>query len=143
MSRSRNDTDYLLASPANAKHLLDAIGRSDAAHFSDDDIAAATESGVEMMRTTPRARAAHYDPAADRIVIDLTSGATYSFAPGLVQGLRGASAADLAEVEVLGRGFGLHWELLDVDYTVAGLLRGVFGTRTWMDRLQVADVANQ
>ena len=75
------------------------------------------------------------------MVIELTSGATYSFAPWLAQGLRGASAADLAEVEVLGRGFALHWETLDVEFTVAGLLNGVFGTRAWMDGLRVAEAA--
>ena len=57
------------------------------------------------------------------------------------RGLRGASAADLAEVEVSGVGLALHWERLDVDYSVAGLLNDVFGTRTWMDGLQVAEAA--
>lgn len=31
-----------------------------------------------------------------------------------------------------GAGFGLHWETLDVDYTVPGLMNGVFGTARWM-----------
>ncbi len=110
-------------------------------HWSDAQMAAAEARGRERLRVEPRARAAFYDTATDRIVIDLTTGATYSFAPWLAQGLRGASAADLAEVEVLGAGFGLHWESLDVDYTVAGLLGGAFGTRAWMDGLRVAEAA--
>ena len=110
-------------------------------HWSDAQVAAATARGRERMATEPRARAAHYDAAAHRIVIELTSGATYSFAPWLAQSLRGASATDLAEVEVLGVGFGLHWETLDVDLTVPGLLNGVFGTRAWMDGLRVAEAA--
>ena len=32
---------------------------------------------------------------------------------------------DLAQVEVLGSGYGLHWEALDADFTLPGL----FGTR--------------
>lgn len=59
-----------------------------------------------------------------RIVIDPTRGATFSAPRRLLQGLRGASAAELAEVEVLGVGYGLHWESLDVDFSVPGLLAG-------------------
>lgn len=109
--------------------------------ITDAEFDAATARGEAMLRTEPRARAVRYDAAVDRIVVELTSGATYSFPPWLAQGLRGASAADLAEVEVLGVGFGLHWERLDTDLSVAGLLSGVFGTRTWMEALRLAEAA--
>lgn len=33
-----------------------------------------------------------------------------------------------------GEGYGLHWESLDVDFTVPGLLAGMFGTQSWMAR---------
>jgi len=108
-------------------------------HWSDVQAPAAEARGRERLATEPRARSARYDAAADRIVIELTSGATFSFAPWLAQGLRGASAADLAEVEVLGRGFALHWERLDVDFSVEGLLAGRFGTRAWVAGLRVAE----
>ena len=42
---------------------------------------------------------------------------------------------------MLGVGFGLHRETLDVDLTVLGLLNSVFETRTWMDGLRVAEAA--
>ena len=111
--------------------------------LTDAEIDATTARGEALRQTEPRARAVHYAAAANRVVIELTSGAIYSFAPWLAQGLRGASAADLAEaeVEVLGRGFGLHWETLDVDLTVPGLLNGVFETRAWMDGWRVAEAA--
>jgi hypothetical protein len=35
-------------------------------------------------------------------------------------------------VEVSAAGYGLHWESLDLDYTVPGLMNGVFGTAKWM-----------
>lgn len=111
------------------------------AHWSDEQIDAATARGAELRRTEPRTRAARYDAAADRIIVDLVNGATFSFAPWLAQGLRGASAAELAEVEVLGAGFGLHWESLDADFSVPGLLAGRFGTKRWMDKQRVAEAA--
>ena len=43
-----------------------------------------------------------------------------------------ASDAALADVAILGRGYALHWPRLDADFTVPGLLMGVFGTRAWM-----------
>ncbi len=35
-------------------------------------------------------------------------------------------------MEVIGAGYGLHWESLDLDYSVPGLMNGVFGTAKWM-----------
>lgn len=50
----------------------------------------------------------------------------------LVQRLRDAAPEQLAEIEVSAAGFGLHWPQLDEDYTVKGLMNGVFGTAKWM-----------
>lgn len=64
--------------------------------------------------------------------MELESGATFAFPPRLVQGLHDATPAQIAEVEVIGAGYGLHWESLDLDYSVPGLMNGVFGTAEWM-----------
>ena len=79
-----------------------------------------------------RARAVTYDAKCDRVIVDLTNGASFAFPPQLVEGLHDAAPAEIAEVEVIGRGFGLHWETLDLNYTVPGLVNGVFGTAKWM-----------
>lgn len=99
-----------------------------------EEIERAAAAGRQAARTEARALAARYDAANRRIVVELTSGATFAFPPDLAEGLAGASAAALGEVEVLGDGYGLHWESLDVDFTVPGLLAGIFGTRSWMAR---------
>jgi hypothetical protein len=100
-------------------------------------IAKAKEATALANATEPRAESAYYDQSSDRIVINLKSGATYSFPPVLAQGLAGASPEDLAEVEVTPAGDGLHWEKLDADFSVPALLAGVFGTDAWMAQLKM------
>ena len=60
------------------------------------------------------------------IRIELANEASFTFPPNLAQGLEGASAAALAEIEITPMGTGLHWPRLDADLTVDGLLAGVF-----------------
>ena len=92
----------------------------------------AVRRGAHDLAIKPRARAARYDRDSGRIVIDLVSGATFSFPANLAQGLEQASAEQLEAVEVAGAGFGLHWEELDADLTVEGLLAGRFGSARYM-----------
>lgn len=96
---------------------------------------AAIERGRIAELTEPRAKSAHYDRKSGRVVIDLKNGSTFAFPARLAQGLADATDEQLADIEVLGTGFGLHWEALDVDFTVPGLLAGIFGTRKYMAQL--------
>jgi hypothetical protein len=98
----------------------------------DAQFEAAEERGRIAMATEPRAVSARYDAKADRIVVELISGATFAFPPALVQTLCDATPEQLSEIEVSPVGFGLHWPQLDADYTVKGLMNGVFGTAKWM-----------
>lgn len=95
----------------------------------------AAARGRQLALTEPRAARARYDKRTSRIIVDLTNGCTLAVPARTLQGLAKASDAELAEVEILGTGYGLHWESLDADFTVPGLLRGVFGTRAWMSEL--------
>ena len=108
---------------------------SEAAGF-EAQFAGAQAAEVAASLTEPRAIAAYYDEKAALIVICLKSGAAFSFPPNIAQGLAGAEAADLAKVEVTPAGDGLHWEVLDADFTVKGLLSGIFGSKRWMAELQ-------
>jgi hypothetical protein len=98
-------------------------------------IEAANRRGRELRDSVPFASAARYDAASNRIVVDLTNGASFSFPPQLVERLADATPEQLAQVELLGDGYGLGWEELDEHLTVPGLLNGVFGTAKWMARL--------
>lgn len=102
--------------------------------LTDTAIDAALARGRTVGASEPRAAAARYDRTAGRIVVDLTNGCTFTFPPRLAQGLETATEDQLAEVEILGRGHGLHWESLDVDLSLPGLMAGIFGTRAYMAR---------
>ena len=104
-------------------------------HWSDAQFAAAEARGKEQFDNEPRALSARYDAKSGRIVVELSNGATYAFPASLGQDLEAATEAQLAEVELNGAGFGLHWESLDVDLSIAGLLSGRFGNRAWMSEL--------
>jgi hypothetical protein len=47
------------------------------------------------------------------------------------QGLAGAKAADLAEIEISPTGLGLHWPRLDADLYLPALMEGMFNARRW------------
>jgi len=105
------------------------------ADLSDANIDAALERGHAAARVEPRATAARYDRHLRQVVVELTNGCTFAFPPALAEGLQDATEQQLEQVEVLGAGYGLHWEALDADLSVPGLLAGLFGTRRHMARV--------
>jgi Protein of unknown function (DUF2442) len=105
------------------------------AELTDAAIDAALERGGRLQGTEPRAAEATYDPRAGKVIVELTNGCTFAFPARLVQGLELATDDDLAAVEVLPQGRGLHWEAGDVDVSIPGLVNGIFGTRSHMARL--------
>src|SRR2546427_6275224 len=106
--------------------------------YSDEELKAqfakATQDGEKAMRAEPQARSVHYDRSSNRIIIDLKNGATFIVPCELLQGLSDASPDDIAEVELGPRGAALHWEKLDVDFSIEGLMSGRFGSKSWMLR---------
>jgi hypothetical protein len=95
----------------------------------------ATKAGETRLATQPLAAKAHYDSRKARLVVELTNGVILMLPPELLQGLKGATAAQLAKVELTPLGTGLHWEALDADLGVADLAVGIFGSKTWMSEL--------
>lgn len=93
---------------------------------------AAEERGRIEYETKPRATAARYDRASALLAIDLANGCKFFFPPRLVQGLELATDDQLDRVEILGLGFGLDWEELDVQIRVDGVLAGRFGSTRYM-----------
>lgn len=66
------------------------------------------------------------------MVVELANGCTNILPPGMAQELHGADPADLAEIQIDGVGFNLHWPRLDANLAVPATVAGVFGTKAWM-----------
>lgn len=82
-----------------------------------------------------RASTARYNRQSGLVEVELTSGILLGFPPHLAEGLAGASEDAVSEVEITPLGTTLHWERLDVDLAVDGLVAGVLGSRRWMTEL--------
>jgi hypothetical protein len=98
----------------------------------DKEYDAAVQTAALSDKTEPRAATARYDRRSNRIIVELRNGASFLFPPELAQGLRGASAKDLANVEITPSGEGLRWPNLDADFSLPGLMMGMFGNKAWM-----------
>jgi hypothetical protein len=101
----------------------------------DVQIAKAKAASKKADATEPRATSVRFDQSSGVIVIALKNGAFFSFPPTLVQGLAEASPEDLDDVWLDASGSSVHWERLDADFNIAGLVAGIFGTKSWMSEL--------
>ena len=95
----------------------------------------ASRAGRRAAKTEPRAARATYRARGDAIRIALTNGAVITLPVKLIPDLKRAARSDVRSVEVLGRGSGLHWESLDLDLSVPGLVSSVFAGPEWMAEL--------
>ena len=102
------------------------------AELTDAQVDAALERGQTARLHEPRAAAARYDQRSGRVVVELANGCTFAFPPHLAQGLEAATEEQPSQVEILGAGSGLHWEALDADLSIPGLLAGLFGTKAYL-----------
>jgi hypothetical protein len=92
----------------------------------------ANERMEELRASTPFATEARYDRKSKSVIIKLSNGLGIFFSPEDAQGLEGATAAQLSDVELSASGLGLHFEKLDADLWIPALLEGSFGSRKWM-----------
>lgn len=82
---------------------------------------------VRERATGRRAVSAYYDRQSGRVMMELTSGFVFGFPAKSIPALAKASPQQLAAVELSPRGSGLHWEDLDADLSVPGLLLSTIG----------------
>jgi hypothetical protein len=89
---------------------------------------------ASTLRDEPRVTKAEYRAGRglNLLVLHLSDGHRHVIPVEDVEGLRSATREEIGNVEILGRGTGLHWPALDLDLYVPSLLRNVYGTRRWM-----------
>ena len=92
------------------------------------------ETRMATLRGEGHAVSARYDRRRARIVVALDTGLEMTFPARMAQGLSGADADDLADIEISGAGLGLHWPRLDADLYIPALMQGIFGSKAWMAR---------
>jgi hypothetical protein len=90
-------------------------------------IASARAHETRERREGRRALSASYDRRNRRVMIELTNGFVFGFPANSIPQLADAGPDTLAAVEVSPGGSGLHWEALDVDLSVPGLLLSSLG----------------
>lgn len=95
-------------------------------------IAQATKRGEQRIRRDPLATAVRYHKPDRSVVIETNKGVTLTISVDRLQGLQDASDRDLSKVEILGPGVAIEWPTLDQQFSITGLLAGVFGTEAWM-----------
>ena len=99
------------------------------------NFARASRAGRRAARIEPRAADVEYRAREHALRIELTNGAAVTLPVKLIPSLKRAAARDVRAVEILGRGGGLHWEGLDLDLSVPGLLSSVFAGPEWLAEL--------
>jgi Protein of unknown function (DUF2442) len=89
--------------------------------------AAARAHETRERKAGRRAISASYDRQTGRVMIELTSGFVFGFPTRAIPQLAKVSPDVLATVAITPGGSGLHWEVLDVDLSVPGLLLSSVG----------------
>lgn len=100
---------------------------------SDAEINRAIER-AKRVTAQPLVAEVEYRPGSglDLLILKLTDGRRHVIPREELQGLQSAPKDQIARVEIVGGGTGLHWPSLDLDFYVPGLLRGVYGNKKWM-----------
>jgi hypothetical protein len=89
---------------------------------------------AKSLQNEPRVTEVEYRPGSglDMLILKLSDGHRHMIPREDLQGLQSATKEQIAQVEILGNGTGLHWPALNLDYYVPSLLRRIYGNKKWM-----------
>jgi hypothetical protein len=101
----------------------------------ESQIAEAKVAWVQAASTEPRAQSVTFYPRKRQYTIVLTNRAQFSFPVGLIREIADAPHQALAHVHLSGDGSSIHWVLLNVDFSIPGLIYRILGTKPAMSEL--------
>jgi hypothetical protein len=101
----------------------------------DAQIQKAKTAWIESENTEQQAKKAEYNHQRNLIFIELTNGIEINIPPILIEGLSEAKPQDLENLHLSDYGRSIHWESLDVDLDIPGIVSGILGTKAWMSQL--------
>jgi hypothetical protein len=108
------------------------------ARSNDTDFEQENETAVrearEADRIEPRASSVQYDAQQGLLLVELRSGFVFGFPPERVAGLEDTTAKQLATVRLSASGDGLHWDDLNVDASLTGIMADALNLREWAPR---------
>jgi len=104
----------------------------------DESFARQNEGAVrearDAERIEPRAASVSYDAGRGIVLVEMTNGFVFGFAPARAPGLAGATAKQLSAARISPSGDGLHWDDLDAHLSLGGLVETAFNLREWAPR---------
>jgi nucleoid DNA-binding protein len=92
----------------------------------------AVRRGEASLREQPRAKAVDFLDQERMLVLELQDGTVVRIPVDELQVLTRAAPEDIKDVEIAEGGLALHWDRLDVHFTVPGIVKGLRGTAAWM-----------
>jgi hypothetical protein len=101
----------------------------------DAEIDAAMARVRSEIDDTPSAVAVKYIAGHDIYIVSFNDGSRMVLQRERLQGLQNATKQQLSNIEILGRGTGLHWRDLKVDLSIPALKKGIFGNKHWMKEM--------
>jgi hypothetical protein len=94
----------------------------------------AVREAREADRIEPRASSIRYDAQQGLLLVELRSGFVFGFPPERIFGLEDTTAKQLATVRISPSGDGLHWDDLNVDASLTGIMADALNLREWAPR---------
>jgi hypothetical protein len=104
----------------------------------DAETTAMIDAALERAKQEPTpvtAVSVSFDKQQCLLIIVLSSGQRLAIPQEDLQHLADASVEDAADVSIEMLGMGVHWEKLDLDFSVEGLIDGRRGNAKWMKQL--------
>ena len=98
-------------------------------------LAEADQNWREYVEHWPPAKSVRYDRTTKRVVVQLVNGLRLEVPATKLQGVANGTERERADVHCIGDGTCLEWRVLDQHFSIAGLLTGRFGNKTWMTSL--------